>query len=114
VTRNVLCRLVLAQPNCDPLFCHKGNLWWKYTFLPVATIVVLQFRGLQTILSEGHMSYHTAVRGPDILRNVIVSVHVTFYQISKLFVNMLFFHYWQNIFAGRSLETLCYIINIWS
>jgi len=31
---------------------------------------------LQTSLSEGHISYYTTVRGPDILRNVIVSGHV--------------------------------------
>jgi len=30
-------------------------------------------RGLQTFLPENHTSYCTAVRGPDILRNVIVS-----------------------------------------
>jgi len=37
------------------------------------------------------MSYYTTVRGPDILRNVIVSGYVTFYQISKFFVNIYFF-----------------------
>jgi len=30
-------------------------------------------RGLQTFLSEGHISYYATVQGPDILRNVIVS-----------------------------------------
>jgi len=29
--------------------------------------------GLQTFLSEGHISYHTTIRGPDILRNEIVA-----------------------------------------
>jgi len=29
-------------------------------------------RGLQTFLSEGHISYYSTVRGPDNLRNVIV------------------------------------------
>jgi len=45
------------------------------------------------------MSYYTAVRGQDILRNVIVSGYATFYQINKFFV--LFFRYCQNGFAGR-------------
>jgi len=30
-------------------------------------------QGLQTFLSEGHISYYTTVRGLGILRNVIVS-----------------------------------------
>jgi len=54
----------------------------------------------------------------DILRNVIVSGYVILYQMNKFFVNILFFHRWQNVFAtewngfvgriwpaGRSLET---------
>jgi len=43
------------------------------------------------ILSEGHISYYTTVRGPDILRNVIASGYLTFYQINKCFVQVLFF-----------------------
>jgi len=39
------------------------------------------------------MSYYTTVRGPDILRNVIVSTYVNFYQINKFFGNILFFQY---------------------
>ena len=38
------------------------------------------------------------MRGLDILRNVMVSGYVTFYQIKKSFVN---FHYLQNVFSGR-------------
>jgi len=48
-------------------------------------------RGLQTSLSEGHISYYTTVRGPDVLCNVIVSKYATFYQINKCFVNILYF-----------------------
>jgi len=33
--------------------------------------------------SEGHISYYTAVRGPDSLRNVSLSGYVTFYQIKE-------------------------------
>jgi len=42
-------------------------------------------------LSEGHIIYHPTVQGPHILRDVIVSGYVTFYQISEYFVNALFF-----------------------
>jgi len=45
-------------------------------------------QGLQTSLSEGHITYYTAVRGPDVLRNVIVSRYITFYQINKCFANI--------------------------
>jgi len=50
-------------------------------------------QGLQTVLSEGHISCYTTVREPDILRNVIVLGHATFCQTNQLFVNRLFFHY---------------------
>jgi len=68
-------------------------------------------QGLQTFLSEGYLSYDTTRRGPDVLRNVIVSGDVTFYQIKKFLVYTLFFYHWQNGFegriwpAGRSMET---------
>jgi len=39
-------------------------------------------------LSEG---YKKTVRGPDTLRNVVVSVSVTFYQINKFFVEHILF-----------------------
>jgi len=39
-------------------------------------------RGLQPSLSESYISYCTTVRGPDILRNVIVFGYVAFYQIN--------------------------------
>jgi len=39
------------------------------------------------------ISYYATVRGPDILRNVIVSGYVTFNQFNKFSVNMIFFHY---------------------
>jgi len=38
-------------------------------------------QGLQTFLSESHF---TTVRGPDILRNGIVSGYVIFYEINKI------------------------------
>ena len=36
---------------------------------------------------------------------MIVLGYVRFYQTNKLFINILFFHHWQNVFAGRSLES---------
>jgi len=56
--------------------------------------------GLFKIFGRDHISYCTTVRGPDVLRNVIFSGYVTFYQINTFFVNLLFFHYWQNVFCG--------------
>jgi len=43
------------------------------------------------VLSESHISSSARVRGPDILHNAIVSEYVTFYQINKFFLDMLFF-----------------------
>jgi len=57
--------------------------------------------GLFKFLGEGQTSYCTTVREPDILHNVFFLGYVTFYQINTFFVNILFFHYWQNVFCGR-------------
>ena len=48
-----------------------------------------------------HKLIHNTVREPDFLHNVIVSVKVAFCQIN---FSLMFFHHWQNGFAGRSLE----------
>jgi len=50
-----------------------------------ATVDVHQ--GLQTFLSQGHISYYTTVQRPNILHNVIDSRYVTFYQINKFFIS---------------------------
>jgi len=57
-------------------------------------------QGSPNFLPEGHVSYFTTVRGPDFLRNVIVSGYVAFYLTNKFFVNTLIFHYWQNVFVA--------------
>ena len=69
-------------------------------------------QGSPNLFSEGHIRCYTTVRGPDTFCNVTVSRYGTFYQINRFFINMLFFHYWKNVFAtswngfvGRSLET---------
>jgi len=31
----------------EPLFRHKGNVWWKRTFLPMATIIVLHYKDMK-------------------------------------------------------------------
>jgi len=48
---------------------------------------------LQFFLSEVYIGYYTTFQRPDISRNVSVPGYVTFYQINKFFVNVLFFHY---------------------
>ena len=68
------------------------ELFLQNQFGPVLRVDLNQC--LQTFLSEGHISYYTTVRGPDILRNVVVSDYVTFYQINKSFANILFFYFW--------------------
>jgi len=40
--RNFLVPSRVSPAELRPLFCHKGNLWWKHIFLAMATIVVLQ------------------------------------------------------------------------
>jgi len=66
--------------------------------------------GPPNVFVRGLHKLYTTVRGPDILRNMIVSGYVTFCQINKLFVNILFFHL-TKCFAGwiwptgLSLET---------
>jgi len=66
---------------------------------------LLCFRGLNFFVRGSHQSYYTTVRGPDISHHLIVSGHVRSCKINKFFVNVLFFHYWQNVFAGRIWPT---------
>ena len=47
-----------------------------------------------------HRLLHNSSRA-NILRTVNFSGYVTFYIISRFFVNILSFHYWQNMFCGR-------------
>jgi len=52
---------------------------------------------------KGHISCCTTIPGPNILPKVIALGYVTFYQISTIFVfiNILVFHYWQNVLCGQ-------------
>ena len=61
----------------------KQGRFWRPSIVSHLEVYHWQKRGLQTFFSEGHISYHTTVRGLHILRNVIVSWYVTFYQIFK-------------------------------
>jgi len=63
-------------------------------------------QGSPDFLGEDHISYCTTVRGTDILRNVIFSGYVSFYQINTFFVNISFFHYLKNVSCGRK-KWLC-------
>jgi len=91
----------------------KQGSFWQPSIVSHLELYHWLKQGLQTFLSEGHISFHATIREPDILRNVIVSWYVTFYQINNFFVDvgLLLIHYWQNGFAGRigsegrSLET---------
>jgi len=71
-------------------------------------------RGLQTLLSEGHINYYITVRGSDILRYVFVSGHVTLYQSNTSqtyhfsFIDNMASRTGWNDFVGRSLKTLFY------
>jgi len=53
-------------------------------------------QGSPKFLGEDHISYCKTVREPDILHNDIFSGYVPFYQTNRFFVNILFFHCWQN------------------
>jgi len=63
---------------------NKKNRWFSRN-------AFVYSRGLQTFLSEGHISYFTTIRGPDILRNVAFSGFVTFCAINKFFWMYSFF-----------------------
>jgi len=52
---------------------------------------VNQMKELIVVLPEGHITYCTTFREPDILRNVIISGYVTFYQMNKCFANIFVF-----------------------
>jgi len=78
-----------AVPNSDTL-----------VDAPVTVCPIHIDQGSSNFFGEDHISYCTTVRGLDILRNVIFSAYVTFYQINTFLVNTLFFHYWQNVFSA--------------
>ena len=65
-------------------------------------LCILYSISLQPFLSEGNISDFPTVRGSDTSHNVIASGYVAFYQINKLFINILFSHYCQNVFAAES------------
>jgi len=79
-----------AVPNSDTLVDASVSVYAIHTD-----------QGSSIFLGEDHISYCTIVRGPDILCNVIFSGCVTFYHINTFFANILFFHYWQNVFCIR-------------
>jgi len=94
---------VLLKP---PEPCILGSRLQKATITQWISMFNGLEQGLQTFSSKGYISHYTTVRGPDILQKVIVSRYLKFHQIKKFFVNILFFHYWQNVSAGRILQTL--------
>ena len=97
-----------------PVTCRKLCRIEHFTKKSIQTVVcksLIYSRAFQTFLPESHISCSTAIRRQDILRNVIVSGCVIFYQIYKCFINILLFNYWQNAcaagwnaFAGERLR----------
>jgi len=41
-----------CQAELCPLFHHKDNVWWKRTFLPMTTIVVLHHKHMKVVMSS--------------------------------------------------------------
>jgi len=75
---------------------HSSQQWHPHRRV-YDCLSISYWPGLSKIFGEDHISYCKTVRGPNILRNVIFSGYVTFHQINTFFVNILFFHYWQNV-----------------
>jgi len=46
---NFLCRLEVAQPNCNLCFVMKGNVWWKRISRPMATVLALYHQHMKLI-----------------------------------------------------------------
>ena len=52
----------LPQPT-EPLFRHKGNVWWKRTFLPIRWLLSLCYI-INTWSYSSHL-HHMSLRGPS-------------------------------------------------
>jgi len=64
------------------------------------TFIVLYQGSPNSFVRGSHIVYYTTIRGPDILRILIVLGYVTFYEINQFFVYILFRHYCQNSFTS--------------
>ena len=93
----MLYQFVCKKQTVHPAFPKSDSL----AAASVTVYPILIDQGFPNIWEKTTKSYCTTVRGPDILHNVIFSGYVTFYQINTIFVNILFFHCWQNVFCGR-------------
>jgi len=79
--QSLWCKILFIMYYCLSVVINSTSNSW---------FLIVYNKSLQTFLSEGHVSYYTAVGLPDILCNVIVSGYVTFDQIDKHFRNELF------------------------
>ena len=64
------------------------------------SVLILYAKGLQTFLSEGHISYYATARGLDVLCSMIVSGYLTSLK-STNFSYIYYFSSLTNVFAGR-------------
>ena len=67
-------------------------------------------QGSPKFLGEDHISYCKTIRGPDILRSVVFSGYVTFYQINRFLENILLFHYWQNVLRPDEMASQVWFV----
>ena len=86
-----------VRPIRDVMHLWKQELKIKsvciYLEISFEKVTLGVHQGSLKFLSEGHINYYTTIRGPDILRNVIVSGYVRFYHIyrHKCFVNTVYY-----------------------
>jgi len=77
--------VVLEQRSCA-LSQISSDFFIMCFNRPFVVSRLVYSRDLQIFLQECHISCNTTVRRPGILRNVIVSGYVTYYQINKFLV----------------------------
>jgi len=110
VLKTLLRRSMHAVPNTNSSAKSQQFLLQFPTVTPLLTRLWLsiQFtytRALQIFGRRPQTLLHNSSKA-NILRNMIFSGYVTFYQISNFFVNTVFFHYWQNVFCSWMRQLL--------
>jgi len=59
---NFWCSFKVATAELDLCFVMKGNVWWKRTFRPMVTIIVLHHTCMK--LFKSFTLHHMLLRGP--------------------------------------------------
>jgi len=96
---------------CTNWFIQQMNSNTTQSLPNFHTQTVALYQRSPTFLLEGHIRYCTAVRGPDILRNIIVSRYVARPVTRGAWPPYNFFLFWKNVLHiiwkyGRSLKIL--------